>query len=118
MENTTESKFDLKTFGKNAVGTVKSAMFTVLVIVSIIIGFEISEAWHYFQEKTKSSIMQNSKKLIETSVAINERQELMVINRKDGSYQVFSDSVGRTIFNLYVTKIYAEQVSDKSLVKK
>lgn len=115
MENKTEianietGKLEwLKSFGKKAVSTLKSTMITAVIIVAIGIGFEISEAWHYYQEKTKASSMQNSRKLPDTSVAINERQELMVINRKDGSYQIFQDSVGRMIFNLYASKIYTE----------
>ncbi len=41
-----------------------------------------------------------------TSIAINERGELMVIDRTDGSCQLFEDSVGKVIFDMYAARIY------------
>lgn len=38
------------------------------------------------------------------SVAINQKGELMIVDRENGTYQVFSDTVGRAIYELYNRK--------------
>lgn len=51
----------------------------------------------------------NLKTIEETSIAINERGELMIIDRKTGVYQLYQDSVGKTIFNMYAGRIYTSK---------
>jgi len=36
-----------------------------------------------------------------TSVSVNDRGEMIMMDRKDGSYVMYSDSVGMVIFDLY-----------------
>jgi hypothetical protein len=43
----------------------------------------------------------------ETSVAVNERGELMLIDRKNGTFQIYQDSVGQIIFKMYANKMYS-----------
>jgi len=42
------------------------------------------------------------------STAIDERGELLIINRSDGTYKIYSDSVCNGIFNLKANKIYKD----------
>jgi hypothetical protein len=55
---------------------------------------------------------ENPKTIGETSIAINERGELMVIDRKTGEYHLYQDSVGRTIFNMYAGRIYSQKIQE------
>jgi hypothetical protein len=55
---------------------------------------------------SETIISQKPRAINETSIAINERGELMVIDRADGSCQLFEDSVGKVIFDMYAARIY------------
>lgn len=44
----------------------------------------------------------------EISIAVNESSELIMIERATGKYIVYSDLIGKTIFNMYVTRIKQE----------
>jgi hypothetical protein len=58
------------------------------------------------KENIKDSEWEDIKKSDQTSVAINERGELLIIDRKTGDYTVFEGEVGQTIFQLYAAKVY------------
>lgn len=57
-------------------------------------------------EETKF-MFQEPKTISQTSIAVNERGELMIIDRICGRYQLYQDSVGQVIFNMYAARIYA-----------
>lgn len=42
------------------------------------------------------------------SIAINEKNDLLMITKKTGDYIIYSDSIGFTIFKMYANKIYKE----------
>jgi len=77
-----------------------------IIIIAIGVGFASAEIYHFIQVKSKAQNLQSVKKITNTSVALNERGELMIINRVDGSYQIFEDSVGVQIFKLYASSIH------------
>ena len=52
--------------------------------------------------------MQAPKNAEITSVAINERGELMMIDRKNGAYTLYDAPVGDMIFKLYANRIYSQ----------
>ncbi len=54
---------------------------------------------------------QDPKTIDGTSIAINERGELMVIDRTTGSYQLYKEEVGNAIFNMYAGRIYSKNTS-------
>lgn len=74
-----------------------------------IFGYICSDVYHRIKNKETSSIEKSTPKITKTiskvSVAINERNELMIIDRTDGRYEIYQDSVGRCIFNLYANSI-------------
>lgn len=76
-----------------------------LIVLAMGAGFGCSEIYHFVKSKSKAEIPQNVKKMQSTSVAMNERNELMIIDRVDGSYQIFQDSVGMQVFRLYAGRI-------------
>jgi hypothetical protein len=53
--------------------------------------------------------MQNAHKSDETSVAVNERGELMIIDRKTGAYTLYENGLGQSIFNIYANRIYQKK---------
>jgi hypothetical protein len=49
----------------------------------------------------------------EISIAVNESNELIMIERATGNYIVYSDTVGQTIFSMYANRIHQEVINDK-----
>lgn len=78
----------------------------LIVAVAMITGFFIGYYYWVMMSHAKKSPLKNTKPLSTTSVAINERNELLVIDRADGTYTVYQDSVGLMIFNLYASRKY------------
>ena len=56
-------------------------------------------------EKTNIINQKNIKTPDNTSVAINEKNQLLLINKQTGEYILYSDSVGISIFNIYAKSI-------------
>jgi hypothetical protein len=44
----------------------------------------------------------------EISIAVNESNELIMIERATGEYIVYSDQIGQTIFGMYANRIHQE----------
>lgn len=63
------------------------------------------------QKKEAKVELEQVKSIGETSVAINERSELLIIDRTTGAYKIYDDSVGTAIFNMYAGKMYMRQAS-------
>lgn len=82
----------------------------MIVAVAMITGFFIGYYYWVMMNHTKKSPLKNINLLSETSVAINERNELLIIDRASGTYAVYQDSVGLMIFNLYASKKYDQTV--------
>lgn len=80
-----------------------------IIVIAMACGYAASEIYHRYEDGVKANKMQEPKTIKETSAAINERGELMVIDRSNGTYQIFDGEVGRTIFNLYAKEIYYKQ---------
>ena len=49
----------------------------------------------------------------EISIAVNESNELIMIERATGDYIVYSDQIGQTIFGMYANRIQQEVVNGK-----
>jgi len=77
-----------------------------VILVAMILGFVSSEAYRSYSTKNTEEKMPGTKSHRETSVAINERNEIIVLDRKSGGYTIYSDSVGLMIFNHYAAKMY------------
>lgn len=110
MENLKEKIDWTKVIGK-AKTFMNNLGKAVIIVIAIGVGFASAEIHHFIQLKAKGQNLQSVKKIQNTSVAMNERNELMIINRIDGSYQVFEDSVGVQIFKLYANSIHTNITS-------
>lgn len=86
----------------------------IVLSLALIAGFFIGYYYWVMTHKTNDrDQLQNVKELKTTSVAINERDELLVIDRKTGRYTIYQDSVGVVIFKLYANKIYKQTVPNQ-----
>jgi hypothetical protein len=82
-----------------------------LFTLAVILGYSVCEIYH--RTKTSPSVGKEVKTISETSVAINERGEMMIIDRKTGDYTIYQDSVGKSIFTLYANSIQAKYEKTK-----
>jgi hypothetical protein len=83
----------------------------LMLVIALVAGFFIGYYYWVMTTKVDKTQWDNIKPLTSTSVAINERNELLVIDRKTGIYSIYQDSVGMVIFNLYANRIYKQAVS-------
>lgn len=80
---------------------------TVAVLASALIaGFCIGYYYELALNKVKGEPWREAKTLKNTSVAVNENADLLIIDKKTGVYTIYSDSIGRVIFNIYAQKAY------------
>ena len=86
----------------------KTAGKVTIIVVAMTVGFISGEIYHNYQTHIKMSNMQAPKNAEITSVAINERGELMMIDRKNGAYTLYDAPVGDMIFKLYANRIYSQ----------
>jgi hypothetical protein len=104
--------FNLELFKEKAKNVLHHSIRIAIIILTFFIG--ITAHYIYVEMRKPSDVIevpshQEVKTLQSTSIAINERDELLIINRADGTYEIYQDSVGRAIFNLYAGKIYASK---------
>ena len=74
-----------------------------LILTMLVIGFFIGNFYNQFSSSKDAEIQIHTLK--EISIAVNESNDLMIVDKKTGTYDIFSDSVGLTIFRMYVGKI-------------
>jgi hypothetical protein len=80
-----------------------------IIVTAMASGYAASEIYHRYESGIKTNKMQDVRTGEKTSVAINERGELMVINRSSGSYQIYGKDVMDMIFSLRAQQIYQDQ---------
>lgn len=76
----------------------------LIILLSLSSGFYLGSQYHKFD--TKPTSKPALKRIEETSIAINESNHLMLIDKKTGKYEIYSDSIGFSIFRMYAGKIY------------
>lgn len=82
---------------------------TLIIAGAMVIGFGIGSYTYILNKDKKVNPYDNVKNPHTISVAINDSDEMLIIDRTTGNYEVYSDSVGIMIFKLYAGKIYANQ---------
>lgn len=90
----------------------------IIIVGAMVFGFGVAEIYHRIQKpNTEAPIMnlKNVHTLAETSIAINERNELMIIDRRSGTYEIYQDSIGTCVFQLYAGKIYQSKTTDSTV---
>ena len=84
--------------------TVFTRFMNITIVASTLIaGFGLG---YYFQElKMKPKAVNETILNKEVRIAVDSENKLIVMDRKTGQYIIYSDSVGKAIFNMYATKI-------------
>jgi hypothetical protein len=84
-------------------------MNITIVAATLIAGFGLG---YYFNElKMKPKAVNETILNKEVRIAIDSEDKLIMMDRKTGSYTIYSDSVGRIIFKMYASKIAAPVVT-------
>jgi hypothetical protein len=87
----------------------KQTLFYLTIGITLVVG--VSIGYHY--EKLKN-FKQTSKfnpivvKKSDVNLAIDEKNNMLIINKKDGTYTMYQDSIGYTIFNFYAKNIWSQ----------
>lgn len=76
------------------------------VIGGLFIGFQIGKFVESNRPKVEGNPYSKAFSPEEISIAVNEGNELILIERKTGDYIVYSDEIGMTIFKMYTNRIY------------
>ena len=88
----------------------KPAMNLVIVAAVGTVMFRLGIA--YQNNKNKETKIENpyahAYSPEEISIAVNESNELIMIERASGNYIVYSDAIGQTIFGMYANRIHQE----------
>jgi hypothetical protein len=88
----------------------KPAMNVIIVAAVGTVMFRLGIA--YQNNKNKETKIENpyahAYSPEEISIAVNESNELIMIERATGKYIVYSDQIGQTIFGMYANRIHQE----------
>lgn len=88
---------------------VKAALNTIIVVSVAVAAFQLGVT---FANKPKPEKKENPYAHAfspeEISIAVNESNELIMIERATGDYIVYSDKIGQTIFGMYANRIHQE----------
>lgn len=88
----------------------KYSVITVVIIASFFLG----KYYDAFQtEKVVEKVVITKVDKSSVNIAIDESNNLMVINKKTGDYVIYQDSIGNSIFKLYAKNIWAQHTSNK-----
>jgi hypothetical protein len=87
----------------------RSAINTVTVIALVIASFKLgAEYGNRPKPEEPKNPYAHAFAPDEISIAVNESNELIMIERATGQYIVYSDEIGQTIFGMYANRIHQE----------
>lgn len=80
----------------------------IVHIIALSVGFTVGYYYYIFSELKLSNSNKRTVKEIRrsnVSIAIDDHENLMIIDKETGDYTIYQDSVGVSIFNLYAKNI-------------
>ena len=100
-------KEKIKVMMNNSVITGKKI---VLFMFLVLFGYFLSESFHYVKshQPEPAATSPKTKCVSETSVSVNERGELLILDRTSGEYQIYEDSFAIAIFTVYANDMEAK----------
>lgn len=90
------------------ISTLKNVGNYVFILLVLTSGFFLGRVSHDILPKVEAP-QPTVKQANEISIAINESNQMLIIDKKSGKYEMFADSIGLTIFRMYAGKIYQQQ---------
>jgi uncharacterized cupredoxin-like copper-binding protein len=90
--------------------TLKPALNIVIVVSISTASFKLGSMYQASKKEDVKVINPYSHAFSpeEISIAVNESNELIMIERSTGKYIVYSDQIGQTIFGMYANRIHQE----------
>lgn len=79
--------------------------YILIIATSLGVGFIIGY-YHNMISDIKLDKKQKIYSKSEINIAVDENNNLLLINRFDGTYTMYEDSIGYTIFNLYARNMF------------
>lgn len=98
-----ETMENFKTKFKNVFNQV---FWVLMVVLGVGAGFAVG----YYYEVINPKDVKGVSTLInrnQITLAMDEYERLLVIDKQTGQYTIYSDSIGKSIFNLYAIKIWS-----------
>lgn len=86
----------------------KKVYHYIIMGVLIVLSFYIGRKSSNYPPKEQINAYSHAFNPKEISIAVNESNELLLIEKKTGKYIVYSDEIGQTIFKMYTNRIYNE----------
>ncbi len=93
--------------------TAKKVISYGTIVGALVLGFAIGRYTQNYPPSPEQNAYSNIYTTSNVSIAVNEGNELMLIDRANGKYQMYSDSIGMTIFKMYSNRIYQNANSSK-----
>lgn len=75
-------------------------LFIITIIVTFYVGFYSNQLITTKESKPYSSIYQKN-----VTLALDQYDNLLIIDKKTGNYILYEDSIGRSIFIMYANKV-------------
>jgi predicted phosphoadenosine phosphosulfate sulfurtransferase len=110
-ENMEKYNFNFKTFMENFKKFFSNLGKVAVIVTAMASGYATSEIYHRYEMTLKTHKMQTAKTEVETKVYLSGDNELMLMDIKSGSYQLYNKGVMDIIFNLRANQIYNAQKS-------
>jgi hypothetical protein len=89
----------------------KIASYAIVGGACILGGYYYSKIKNAPEAVKPTMQIQPAVKMRDVSIAINERNERIIIDRNSGEYMTYQDSVGMAVFSLYAGKIYTSKTA-------
>jgi|LakMenEpi03Aug12_release.lakeMendotaPanAssembly.Ray.scaffolds.fasta_scaffold1319475_1 hypothetical protein len=81
-----------------------------VILMAIGAGFVVGYYYNtLFKKMEDNNQFKHIRTMSETSIAINEKNQILIMDRNNGVYKIYEDSVGMVIFNMYASKLFVKQ---------
>jgi hypothetical protein len=80
---------------------------TILIVVASFFSGRLFENWNNSDKKEEVIVLKKISKK-EVNLAIDENNNLIMIDNYTGKYTVYDDSIGNSIFKIYAKSIWAQ----------
>lgn len=83
----------------------------LLHLLALLVGVTIGYYYHVIEEIKLKNVSLPQKEVLrsDVSIAVDDHNNLMIIDKKSGEYTIYQDSIGQSIFGMYAGKIMVNQ---------
>lgn len=98
---------------EQAIAVTKKVFSYAIIVGALGAGFVIGRFTQTYPPTKEANPYQSIHSIKNVSIAVNESNELMLIDRTTGEYQMYSDSIGMAVFKMYSNRIYQNAGSNE-----